>query len=119
LEDRVLMAKTVANPEEKYENLVALLKKEPGVSQPTDRKGFGSSAIWTSGKMFAFLSSRGKLVVKLPKNRVDELIELELGEKCETVPGRPMKQWLVVNGTEWLPLAKEAMNFVRSEAAKR
>ncbi len=53
-----------------------LLLKNPRVSQPAEKKGFGSSALWTEGKMFALLSSGGEYVVKLPKKRVDDLVAL-------------------------------------------
>ncbi len=66
--------------------------------------------------MFALLSSAGEYVVKLPKERVDDLVASGDGERFDPRhDGRVMKQWLVVKPTsksEWLSLAKEAMGFV-------
>jgi hypothetical protein len=61
-------------PKEQYaETHQESLLKLRGVSIPKGKKGFGSSALWSGGKMFAFLSSKDKFVVKLPKDRVDAL----------------------------------------------
>ena len=61
-------------PEERYTIIVRTLTRNPIVTRPKNKKGFGSSALWTGGKMFAFLSSKGELVVKLPRERVDTLV---------------------------------------------
>ena len=61
------------NPEERYASLVETLAKNPKVVQPVGKKGFGSSGLYTSGKLFAFLSHKKQLVVKLPAERVNEV----------------------------------------------
>ena len=62
---------------------------------------------------------QGKLVVKLPKPRVDALIASGDGERFDPRhDGRLMKEWVAVESTseeEWLPLAREAMEFVASK----
>ena len=62
---------------------------------------------------------KGKLVVKLPKPRVDALVASGDGERFDPRhDGRLMKEWLSVESTseeEWLPLAREAMEFVTSK----
>jgi hypothetical protein len=62
---------------------------------------------------------KGKLVVKLPKPRVDALIASGDGERFDPRhDGRLMKEWLSLEPTseeEWLPLAREAMEFVASQ----
>ena len=62
--------------------------------------------------------SNGKLVVKLPRQRVDALIAVGEGERFDPRPdGRLMKEWLVVepmSSEGWLPLTREAMEFVAS-----
>ena len=62
---------------------------------------------------------KGKLVVKLPKRRVDALIASGDGERFDPRhDGRLMKEWVSVEPTseeEWLPLAREAMEFVASQ----
>jgi len=73
-------------------------------------KGFGSSALKLNGKIFAMMSSKGKFVVKLPKDRVDELVRLGVGRYFDPGHGRLMKEWLAVDvGTgSWVELAREA-----------
>lgn len=62
---------------------------------------------------------QGNLVVKLPKPRVDALIASGDGERFDPRhDGRLMKEWVSVEPTseeEWLPLAREAMEFVASQ----
>ena len=62
---------------------------------------------------------RGKLVVKLPKPRVDALIASGDGERFDPrQDGRLMKEWVAVEPTfeeGWLPLVREAMEFVASQ----
>jgi len=55
---------------ELYEEIVATFLKNPKVSPPQNARGFGSKGLWTHGKMFAFLTNKKKLAVKLPKARV-------------------------------------------------
>jgi len=43
-------------------------------------KGFGSGALKVRGKIFAMLSSKGQFVAKLPRERVDELVQLGIGQ---------------------------------------
>ena len=62
---------------------------------------------------------RGQLVVKLPKPRVEALIASGDGERFDPRhDGRLMKEWITIDSTseeEWLPLAREAMEFVASQ----
>ncbi len=108
------MSNPTITPEERYDRLVATLVSEEGVTQ-SSKRGFGSSALWIRGKIFAMLAS-GSLVVKLPKSRVDALVAAGAGARFDPRrDGRLMKEWLVVASTsdeEWLALAKEAMVFV-------
>ena len=105
------------NAASRYNEIARILVKHRGVSFPKDRKGFGSSALWVSGKMFAFLSSKDELVVKLPEDRVNALVKSGCGARCDPSHGRPMKQWLAINEKSdslWLTLAKESMEFVET-----
>jgi hypothetical protein len=69
-------------------------------------------------KIFAMLV-KGKLVVKLPKHRVDALIASGDGERFDPLhDDRLMKEWVTVAPTseaKWLPLAREALEFVASK----
>ncbi|MDE2070605.1 MAG: MmcQ/YjbR family DNA-binding protein [Gammaproteobacteria bacterium] len=81
-------------------------------------KGFGSTALKVKGRIFAMLSSKGRFVVKLSGERVDELVQSGKGEYFEPARGRLMKEWLVVKLPEsaWPRLAREAHAFVRRGA---
>jgi hypothetical protein len=78
-------------------------------------KGFGSSGLKVSGKLFAMMSSKGNFVAKLPKDRVDELVRLGKGEYFDPGHGRLMKEWVSLDGApaSWVELAKEAHRYVR------
>jgi hypothetical protein len=74
-----------------------------------------SNVLSVNGKIFAMLTN-GKLVVKLPKARVEEIVRGGHGEQFDPGHGRPMKEWVVVGATDvaWIELAKEAHQFVSS-----
>lgn len=102
------------SPEDRFADLVDELLGMAGVTPPSPGGGFGSSALRYQNKIFAMLV-RGRLVVKLPKSRVDELVEAGDGERFDANKGTPMKEWLALDpGSElrWSPLAREAMDFV-------
>lgn len=98
-----------------------MLGSEPNVSRPSDAPGaeqkFGSAALKVNNKIFAMLV-RSKLVVKLPRQRVDALIASGDGEAFDPrQDGRLMKEWLSLDpmsDQDWLSLAREAMEFVSS-----
>jgi hypothetical protein len=77
-------------------------------------KGFGSTALKVHGKIFAMLSSRGQFVVKLPRDRVGELVRLGRGDFFDSGKGKSMKEWIALGGasTAWVELAREALRFV-------
>ncbi|TDD86182.1 hypothetical protein E1293_09840 [Actinomadura darangshiensis] len=104
-------------PEERFEDLVDAMTGRPGVSPPgsTGRGGFGSHALRIEARMFAMLV-RGRLVLKLPETRVDELVAAGEGIRFDANKGTPMREWLALDPeaeTGWVPLAEEAMEFVR------
>lgn len=110
------MGQQIATPEERYAALVEEFLGDTDVEQ--SGKGFGSYALKVRGKIFAMLSSQGRLVVKLPRQRVDALVASGDGERFDPRrDGRVMKEWLALAPTsplEWLPLAQEARAFVAS-----
>ena len=104
--------------EERFAEISTALRGIPGVSVGASRKGFGSSALCVSKKIFAMVTSKGGFVVKLPKDRVAALVAARAGSRFEPARGRFMNEWIVVdpdwNG-DWLSLAREAMRFVRNK----
>jgi TfoX/Sxy family transcriptional regulator of competence genes len=106
-------------PEERYSRLVANFLRRPGVSEGSQEEGarnrFGSAGLKVNGRIFAMLV-RGNLVVKLPRQRVDALVESGEGERFDPRRnGRVMREWLVLDGaarSDWSELAGEAYDFV-------
>lgn len=102
-------------PEARYAALVAEFADRQRVSHVSEGKGFGSSGqLKVGGKIFAMLV-RGALVLKLPRDRVDQLVASRQGEHFDAGKGKPMREWFVLSPTSkqpWARLAKEAMEFV-------
>jgi hypothetical protein len=86
-----------------------------GVKVPQDSasRGFGSQALKVNNKIFAMLVN-DRLVVKLPRARVTELIETGRGQPFESGKGTPMKEWVALTGdeAECRALVVEAQTFV-------
>jgi TfoX/Sxy family transcriptional regulator of competence genes len=84
--------------------------------------GFGrSQGLRIGGKIFAMLVN-GELVVKLPKERVEELSASGLGHAFDPGHGRVMKEWISVPteaGRRWDALVEEAREFVRPTSRRR
>ena len=78
-------------------------------------KGFGSTGLKVNGKLFAFVSSRGQFVVKVPKTRVEEMVVAREAEPFDPGHGRLMKEWAAVRSSrvDWIELAREAHRFVK------
>jgi hypothetical protein len=101
--------------EDRYAELVRQFALRPKVTQVTEGKGFGSSGqLKVQGRIFAMLV-RGELVVKLPRKRVDELVDAGQGRRFDAGKGRPMREWFVLTSLRkpWAPLAEEALDFVQ------
>src|SRR5262249_58498719 len=83
-------------PEERFATIVEELLSNPNVTPPSNgsqsSKRFGSSGLKIHNKIFAVLV-RGKLVVKLPRPRVDALMASGDGERLDPRhDGRVMKE---------------------------
>ncbi len=107
-------------PEQRFAAVAEALLAQPGVTLGSpEKRGFGSSALQVNGKIFAMVGQE-RLVVKLPQQRVDELVASGAGERFgPRRDGRLMKEWLAVAPTytgPWLPLVREALEFVASKA---
>jgi hypothetical protein len=104
--------------EERWERLVAAMLDRPGTTYGSTGEGpqraFGSTSLKTGGKIFAMLV-KGRLVVKLDRRRVDELVGSGRGERFDPGHGRIQKEWLSVatdDDQDWLALASESEAFV-------
>jgi len=104
------------NPESRYAEMAKKLAGGPGITHVTEGNGFGSSGqLKVRGRIFAMLV-RGELVLKLPRARVDQLVESGEGTRFDAGKGKPMREWCVLSPAStrrWLPLAEEALNFVQ------
>ena len=75
-----------------------------------------ASGLETAGKFFAFVSSRGGLVVKLPEQQVTELIASGTGSpRNPRGTSRPMREWVCLMPRDTRACARyveEARDFV-------
>jgi hypothetical protein len=113
------MRSTLVTTEERYAALVEAYGTDPDVKLGSTRtKGFGANALWGHGQIFAMLSN-DRLVVKLPRKRVDQLVASGEGDRFDPRrDGRVMKEWLsLVPGSaqDWFALAQEALEFAASK----
>lgn len=110
------MSLSLTDPEERYEALVEALLGDGDVTFGPPGTGFGASALKIDNKIFAMLWT-DRLVVKLPRERVDALVATSAGRRFDPGHGRLMKEWLAVDPAsevDWLALAHEARAFVGS-----
>jgi hypothetical protein len=106
----------IMTAEERYEDLVVAFNDTEGVTPPTRKSGFGRSALRYRGKIFVMFV-RGQLVVKLPEERVAELVEQGRGAHFDANKGTPMREWFALDpgdSAPWEELAAEALTFARS-----
>jgi hypothetical protein len=104
--------------EERFAALVEEMLARSGTTHGSDGSGpqraFGSTSLKTSGKIFAMLVN-GRLVVKLGKRRVDDLVAAGAGRNFDPGHGRLQKEWLDLESDSeevWLDLATESEGFV-------
>jgi hypothetical protein len=100
--------------EARFANLVRALADEPGVEVGGGRRGFGSGTLQVRGRIFAMVS-HGRLVLKLPRERVAGLIAAGAGEPFDAGKGKPLAEWLALGDADdatLRDLAWEAAIFV-------
>jgi hypothetical protein len=102
------------------EELFAAVAAHCGPPPPPEKSArFGANALKVDGKIFASLS-RGRLLLKLPKARVDDLIDAGKGAPFSTGADRVKKEWVTLAPTteaDWCALADEARAFVGGGSA--
>ena len=101
--------------EAEFARLAEAVSKDPRVDPPDSAraKGFGSKGLKVARKLFAF-HSKGRLVVKLPADRVGALVSEGKGERFDPGHGRLMKEWVafgLARSGMWPRLAREALEF--------
>jgi hypothetical protein len=100
--------------EARFDAIVEPFSRDPRVTRGA---GFGSSpGRSVDGRIFAMLV-RGELVVKLPRQRVAELVEAGTAGWFDAGKGRPMREWASINVAQagaWPKLVAEAYEFVGS-----
>jgi hypothetical protein len=106
-------------PEQEWQSIATSQLAQPAVTSGT---GFGrSEGLRVAGKIFAMLV-HGDLVVKLPRQRVDELVASGLAERFDPGHGRRMKEWITVGPSaskRWSSLVTEARRFVATPVIPR
>lgn len=100
-----------------FEGVLKGLQGRPGVAQA---KMFGALGLKANEKYFAMLY-KGKLVLKLPKERVEALVASGQGQYFDPGHGRLMKEWVAVppsGGSQWRSLAEEGLAFAAVSQGK-
>ena len=97
-----------------FTDLVAICAAWPGVEVPDEsRRGFGSKALRVAGQIFA-MESIGRLVVKLPAERVRALLDSGDGEPFSAGKAKWSQEWvsLPLDHPDAEAIAREAYDFV-------
>ena len=91
-----------------------------GHGNVTSGKMMSSFGLKVDGKIFAMLV-KGQFVAKLPRERVDELVNGGGGEYFDPGHGRLMKEWVAIGAgkADWVELAKTAYDFVNTSTSAR
>ncbi|MCV2489378.1 hypothetical protein OF117_08360 [Geodermatophilus sp. YIM 151500] len=99
----------------RFAALVDALSGEPGVALPDASGGrrFGADTLRVDGSIFA-MAVQGRVVLKLPRERVAELVDAGAGAPFENGSGRRMREWVALAGdpADDEALAREALAFV-------
>jgi hypothetical protein len=107
----------VTTAEDAYARIVEDLDGEPGVA--TGRM-FRSVGLHHETRYFALMNA-GRMVLKLPAERVAELVDAGAGEHFEPGPGRVMREWITLDDAgvdDWPGLVDEALAYARALGPK-
>jgi TfoX/Sxy family transcriptional regulator of competence genes len=100
---------------DRFATLIEALAGTEGVTVGSGKGGFGSDALQVDGRIFAMVT-RGCLVLKLPRARVNDLVASGDAGAFDAGKGRPMKEWaafeVMPSADEAVALGREALAFV-------
>lgn len=88
------------------------------IDEVTVNEGRGAQGI-KLGKKMVVMFYKGSLLLKLPPQRVTELIESGHGEPYDPGTGSAMKDRIIVpsaNSSEWIALSTEALQWAKSSS---
>lgn len=91
--------------------LMAAVADRPNVTLGQAMQNLG---LMTGGKLFAFLN-KGSLVLKLPTDVIDGLIDSHGAVRFDRGQGKPLREWVVVPPSavaDWPGLTRRACDFV-------
>jgi hypothetical protein len=106
------MRNEMADADAVFARIVASLGDDRAVTPPS-RAG-GAKGLKVNGKLFA-MTSKGSLVVKLPRARAAELVAAGTGTRFDPGHGRLMNEWVTIaleRSRLWGGLVEEARQFV-------
>ena len=88
---------------------------------PSDSVKFGSNALRVNGKIYAALTRKRHLLLKLPPARVAELLASGRAAPMES-GGRVMRGWITLApdaADQWIALSDEARKCVAAETQRK
>ncbi|OSC43127.1 hypothetical protein [Mycobacterium decipiens] len=104
------------HPTDLFHDVAAAARNQPGVASGTM---MGFPCLRVDGAFFASCDRRtGDLVVKLPRHRVEQLIEAGQGKPFAPA-GRTFREWVLIDARDevrWAALIDEARQFVSGRA---
>jgi hypothetical protein len=98
----------------RFEPVAAAFAGLPGFSL-MESKSQASRGLMLNGRSFG-MSSHGRLILKLNRERAAELIQAGIGEPFSPSAGKVLPGWIDVTlpDADWVALAREAYEIARS-----
>ena len=79
--------------------------------------GTGAQGIKYGKKLFVMFI-KGEIALRLPPERVTELIETGEGKPFDPGTGKPMKNWIIIPASKkdtWITLSEEAQQLMKKQ----
>jgi hypothetical protein len=99
-----------------FDKIAVQLSSVAGVHLGTGKRGFGAGALLANGRIFA-MDRQGELVLRLPAERVNELVSTGAVRPFTAGKAKPLREWCTLEpGRQARPLAlaREALSFAAS-----